>query len=187
VVVTPGQRHESTQLGVVLDTIRAVRPKGCAGRPRKRPEHLIADRGFSFPRCRRLLRRRGIPHTIPERRDQRERRAGRVPWKTAKLRPGRLPEAQRGGAVRESAKTVAGNRHALREAGKQLPSDRGHRRAADLANNVVNHCETHSSPQIRAPNARPGHRRDPELRQRNASPHFAGRRSRGSFRAACAR
>jgi len=23
----------------------------------------IADRGYSFPRCRRLLRRRGIPHT----------------------------------------------------------------------------------------------------------------------------
>jgi len=76
VVVTPGQRHESTQLGAVLDTIRVVRPKGSAGRPRKRPEHLIADRGYSFPRCRRLLRRRGIPHTIPQRRDQRERRAG---------------------------------------------------------------------------------------------------------------
>jgi hypothetical protein len=42
VVVTPGQRHESTQLGVVLDTIRVVRPKGSAGRPRKRPEHLIS-------------------------------------------------------------------------------------------------------------------------------------------------
>ena len=75
-VVTPGQRHESTQLGVVLDTIRVARPDGSAGRPRKRPEHLIADRGYSLPRCRRLLRRRGIPHTIPERRDQRERRAG---------------------------------------------------------------------------------------------------------------
>lgn len=75
-VVTPGQRHESTQLEVVLDAIRVARPKGSAGRPRKRPEYLIADRGYSFPRCRRLLRRRGIPHTIPERRDQRERRAG---------------------------------------------------------------------------------------------------------------
>jgi len=74
--VTPGQRHESTQLGAVLDAIRVARPEGSAGRPRKRPERLIADRGYSFPRCRRLLRRRGIPHTIPERRDQRERRAG---------------------------------------------------------------------------------------------------------------
>jgi transposase len=60
----------------VLDAIRVARPEGSAGRPRKRPERLIADRGYSFPRCRRLLRQRGIPHTIPERRDQRERRAG---------------------------------------------------------------------------------------------------------------
>jgi transposase len=76
VVLTPGQSHESTQLGAVLDAIRVARPEGSAGRPRKRPERLIADRGYSFPRCRRLLRQRGIPHTIPERRDQRERRAG---------------------------------------------------------------------------------------------------------------
>jgi transposase len=41
--------------------------------PRKRPEHLIADKGYSYPSCRRLLRGRGIRHTIPERRDQRER------------------------------------------------------------------------------------------------------------------
>lgn len=32
---------------------------------------VIADKGYSYPRCRRLLRQRGIPHTIPERRDQR--------------------------------------------------------------------------------------------------------------------
>ena len=75
VVVTPGQRHESTQLEAVLDAIRVARPG--VGRPRKRPERLIADKGYSFPGCRRLLRKRGIPHAIPERRDQRERRAGR--------------------------------------------------------------------------------------------------------------
>ena len=33
--------------------------------------------GYSFPSCRLLLQRRGIRHTIPERCDQRERRAGR--------------------------------------------------------------------------------------------------------------
>jgi transposase len=38
---------------------------------------LIADRGYSYLSCRLLLRRRGIRHTIPERRDQREHRAGR--------------------------------------------------------------------------------------------------------------
>ena len=76
-VATPGQRHESTQLEAVLDTIRV--PRAGYGRPRKRPERLFADRGYSFPSCRRLLRRRGIPHIIPERKDQRERRRGRPP------------------------------------------------------------------------------------------------------------
>jgi transposase len=76
VVVTPGQRHESTQLEAVLDAIRVKRPGG-VGRPSKRPTRLIADRGYSYPSCRLLLRQRGIRHTIPERSDQREHRAGR--------------------------------------------------------------------------------------------------------------
>jgi transposase len=82
VVLTPGQRHGSTQLEALLDAVRVPRPEGTPGRPRKRPEHLIADRGYSFEGCPRLLRRRGISHTIPEPKDQKERRAGR---------PGRRP------------------------------------------------------------------------------------------------
>jgi transposase len=74
VVVTAGQRHESTQLAPVLDGIRVPRRRG---RPRKRPARVLADRGLSYPRCRRLLRRRGIPHVIPERRDQVARRAAK--------------------------------------------------------------------------------------------------------------
>ena len=38
---------------------------------------MVGDKGYSYPRCRLLLRRRGIPHTIPQRSDQRARRAGR--------------------------------------------------------------------------------------------------------------
>jgi len=75
VVLTPGQRHDSTQLEAVLDAIRVPRPRG-RGRPRKRPDRLIADKGYAYARCRTLLRRRGIAHTIPERDDQRARRAG---------------------------------------------------------------------------------------------------------------
>jgi transposase len=71
VVVTAGQRHESTQLEPVLDGIRVPRRRG---RPRKRPARLLTDRGYSYPRCRRALRRRGIPHVIPERHDQQARR-----------------------------------------------------------------------------------------------------------------
>jgi transposase len=82
VVVTAGQRHCSTQLKRLLDAVRVRHPEGSPGRPRKRPDHLLADRGYSFEGCRRLLRRRGISHTIPERKDQKERRAAR---------PGRPP------------------------------------------------------------------------------------------------
>ena len=80
-VLTPGQRHDSTQLGALLDAIRVPRP-GRRGRPRKRPARLIGDKGYSYERCRDVLRRRGIPHVIPERADQRARRAHR---------PGRKP------------------------------------------------------------------------------------------------
>ncbi len=80
VVLTPGQRHDCTQLEPVLDAIRVPRAGG--GRPRTRPAHLIADKGYSYERCRRELRRRGIAHTIPERADQRDRRAHK---------PGRKP------------------------------------------------------------------------------------------------
>jgi transposase len=75
-LVTAGQRHESTQLGPLLDTIRVPRPGG-SGRPRKRPAHLVADRGYSYTTCRRLLRQRRIAHTIPERSDQQAARARR--------------------------------------------------------------------------------------------------------------
>jgi transposase len=74
-LVTAGQRHESTQLGPLLDAIRVPRP--ASGRPRKRPAHLVADRGYSYPTCRRLLRQRRIAHTIPERSDQQQARARR--------------------------------------------------------------------------------------------------------------
>jgi transposase len=78
--VTPGQRHDSTQLEALLDAIEV--PRLGRGRPRKRPDELIADKGYSYPRCRKYLRKRGISHTIPERRDQREQRSrhrGRPP------------------------------------------------------------------------------------------------------------
>jgi transposase len=60
----------------VLDGIRIPRAAG-RGRPRTRPDRLIADKGYSYARCRRLLRERQIKHTIPQRRDQRVQRASR--------------------------------------------------------------------------------------------------------------
>jgi transposase len=75
VILTPGQRNDGTQLFAVLDAIRV--PRVGRGRPRKRPERLIADKGYGKGLYRRMLRERAIPHTIPEREDHRRRRAGR--------------------------------------------------------------------------------------------------------------
>lgn len=71
-VLSEGQRNESLYLEPVLDAIRV--PKSGRGRPRKRPKRLRCDKGYSHGRCRKALKRRGIPAMIPERRDQRERR-----------------------------------------------------------------------------------------------------------------
>jgi transposase len=68
VTVTAGQRHESTQFEAVMGQVRVPRPKG---RPRCRPRKLAGDKGFSYPRIRRVLRRRGIKAVIPTRKDQR--------------------------------------------------------------------------------------------------------------------
>lgn len=74
-MLTAGQVHDSTQLESALDAIRVPRPG--RGRPRERPERVLADKGDSFRRCRQALRRREIRHTIPERRDQRAQRAAK--------------------------------------------------------------------------------------------------------------
>lgn len=85
VVLTAGQVHDSTQLAPLLDGIVVAKPNG-RGRARRRPERVIADRGYSYPRCRTELRRRGIAHVIPERRDQIAQRAHK---------PGRKPAFDR--------------------------------------------------------------------------------------------
>jgi transposase len=59
----------------VLDTIQVTR-RG-PGRARVRPDHVVADKGYSTKAIRELLRRRGISHTIPERIDQQTNRRRR--------------------------------------------------------------------------------------------------------------
>jgi hypothetical protein len=73
--LSAGQVHDSDEatIGAVLDGVRVPRPGG-KGRPRKRPERVLGDKGYSYKKCRRLLRQRGIACMIPERKDQREQR-----------------------------------------------------------------------------------------------------------------
>jgi transposase len=75
VTLTPGQGGDNPQLLPLLDAI-SVRTAP-VGRPRKRPDHLVADKAYSHPPTRRALRARRIPHSIPERSDQRVHRTRR--------------------------------------------------------------------------------------------------------------
>ncbi|MFD7734742.1 IS5 family transposase [Kitasatospora phosalacinea] len=67
-VLTGGNRNDCTCFEAVMADIRV--PRIGPGRPRTRPDHVIADKGYSSRRIRAYLRRRGIRHTIPERADQ---------------------------------------------------------------------------------------------------------------------
>ena len=66
--VTPGQRQECTQLERVMGKVRIP---GRRGRPRCRPVRLAGDKGYSYPRIGRWLRRHKIKAVVPRRKDQR--------------------------------------------------------------------------------------------------------------------
>ncbi|WP_455907993.1 IS5 family transposase [Streptomyces mirabilis] len=66
--VTAGQRGDAPLFTELMNRIRVPRPG--SGRPRTRPIHVLADRAYSSREIREYLRRRHIPHTIPEKRDQ---------------------------------------------------------------------------------------------------------------------
>jgi transposase len=68
VVVTAGHRGDSPQFTVVLDAIRVPRPGG--GRPRTRPDRVLADKAYGSRANRAYLRRRNIKATIPEQADR---------------------------------------------------------------------------------------------------------------------
>ncbi|MFE7441580.1 IS5 family transposase [Streptomyces chartreusis] len=74
-ILTPGHYGDGPQFERVLTQVSV--PRTGAGRPRTRPDHVLADKAYTSRRNRRYLRRRGISHTIPERRDQRRHRYNR--------------------------------------------------------------------------------------------------------------
>ena len=83
ILPTPGQRHDSICARPLLERIHV--PRTGPGRPRCRPDQVIADKAYSPRGFRAYLRKRGIAHTIPEKADQqrhrlnRGRRGGRPP------------------------------------------------------------------------------------------------------------
>lgn len=68
IVLTAGQRGDSPQVIAVLASIRVPRPTG--GRPRTRPDRVLADKAYTSRATRAYLRRCGIKATIPSKADQ---------------------------------------------------------------------------------------------------------------------
>ncbi|WP_443706287.1 IS5 family transposase [Rhodococcus zopfii] len=66
-VLTPGQAADTRMMATTLEQIRV--PAG-QGRPRTRPDRVMADKGYPSKANRAWLRERGIAATIPERDDQ---------------------------------------------------------------------------------------------------------------------
>jgi transposase len=71
-VLTAGQRGDSPQFAPVLRRIRV--PRTGPGRPRTRPDLVLADKAYSSRANRRFLSRRGIKGVIPVKEDQKANR-----------------------------------------------------------------------------------------------------------------
>jgi transposase len=82
-VTSAGQRHDSLAFGPLLAGIRIRRRT--PGRPRTRPDRVLADKAYSSGRIRTRLRSKGIKATIPEPANQIAARAAKG------LRAGRPP------------------------------------------------------------------------------------------------
>lgn len=71
-ILTGGNINDTTMLVETMEQIRVPRPHG--GRPRTRPERLLADKGYPSRANRAYLAARRIKATIPERSDQQHNR-----------------------------------------------------------------------------------------------------------------
>jgi len=76
--VTGGNRNDVTQLIPLLDGVPPVRR--AVGRPRRRPDSLIADRGYDHDKYRRLVRQRGVKPLIARRQTEHGSGLGRYRW-----------------------------------------------------------------------------------------------------------
>jgi transposase len=76
--VTGSNRNDITQLIPLLDAVPAV--TGRRGRPRRRPESVLADRGYDHDKYRRLVRERGIKPVIARRQTTHGSGLGRHRW-----------------------------------------------------------------------------------------------------------
>jgi transposase len=76
--VSGGNRNDVTQLVPLLERVPPVR--GRPGRPRRRPERVLADRGYDHDKYRRELRQRRIEPQIARRHSEHGSGLGRARW-----------------------------------------------------------------------------------------------------------
>ena len=133
VVLTAGNINDTTMMAATLEEIRV--PRQGRGRPRTRPERVLADKGYTSKANRTWLADRGIKATIPEKSDQ---AANRKRKGSAGGHPQTFDsEAHKGRNVVEGGfnrlKNWAGPRHEIGQNRTQLPRRRPARCIARLA------------------------------------------------------
>jgi transposase len=76
--LSAANEHDSRLFEPLLDAVPPVRQ--CAGRPRKCPAKLHADKGYDYGHCRRACRKRAIVPRIARRGVDSSERLGRHRW-----------------------------------------------------------------------------------------------------------
>jgi transposase len=76
--LTGGHRNDVTQLRPLVDGVGPV--AGKVGRPRKRSDRLLADRGYDHDKYRRELRKRGVKPIIARRGTEHGSGLGKQRW-----------------------------------------------------------------------------------------------------------
>jgi transposase len=80
VALTSGNRNDVTQLLPLLDALHTGPVAGKVGRPRQKPDLVLADRGYDHDKYRRLLWQRGIKPLIARRGAEHGSGLGRQRW-----------------------------------------------------------------------------------------------------------
>jgi transposase len=78
VILTGANVHDSRVFEELIEGVEPIRTP--SGLPRRRPDKIHADKGYDFPRCRSVLRQRGIKERIARRGVDSSERLGRHRW-----------------------------------------------------------------------------------------------------------
>ena len=79
ILLSPANHHNSRVFEPLLESIPSLK-RSRAGRPRRRPQKVHADKAYDIPRCRQYLRRRRIGCRIARKPIDSSERLGRHGW-----------------------------------------------------------------------------------------------------------